>query len=109
MPVASLPAIRAISYPSAATPGEQTAAIEFARLTGATAGASPTPGAGVNLALAHRGWVPSNQLPAMVSSASAWTWLRLADDGTGEIIATHGSFLFAAGRVLANGVAAFTR
>ncbi len=110
MTVASLPAIRAIFHPVAQTPGELTAATELARLTGAALAPAAAPAAGVNLALAHRGWLPSSRLPTKASdTGAAWTWLRIADDGTGEIVATHGSFLFAAVRLLANGVGAFTR
>ncbi|MBI5691318.1 MAG: hypothetical protein HZC55_14635 [Verrucomicrobia bacterium] len=109
MPVASLPALRAILHPATATPGEVTAATELARLTAATAGPAAAPGAGVAVALAHRQWVPASRLPSAAASTPAWMWLRLAEDGTGEIIATHGSFLFAAVRLLANGVASCTR
>jgi hypothetical protein len=110
MPAASLLALRTVFHPVAPTPGELTAATELARLTGATVGASSAPAAGINLALAHRGWISSSRLPTKATSAdAAWTWLRLAEDGTGEIVATHGSFLFAAVRLLANGVAPLTR
>ncbi len=109
MIASSLPPIRNVNYSSAATPGEQTAAIELALLTGATAAGRPAPTTGVNIALANRNWVPASRLPAKAASATAWTWLRLTDDGSGEIIATHGSFLFAAVRLLANGLGAFTR
>ncbi|ATC64623.1 hypothetical protein CMV30_12010 [Nibricoccus aquaticus] len=36
-------------------------------------------------------------------------WLRIAENGTGEIIATHGSFLFAAVRLLSSGISELTR
>jgi len=109
MTVSPLPAIRTVNYPTDATPGEQTAAIEFSLVTGAAVASRPAPAAGINLALAHRGWVAPGRLPAKAGSATAWTRLRVAEDGSGEIIATHGSFLFAAVRLLANGVGAFSR
>lgn len=49
------------------------------------------------------------KLPAAARSAKAWMWLRLGDDGAGEIVATHGAFLWAAVRLLANGVGNVTR
>ena len=109
MPALSLPAIRTVFHAEAATPGEVTAAGELARFSGAKIGRSAQAGAGVNIALASRGWVAASRLPAAARKSSAWTWLRIADDGTGEIVATHGSFLFAAVRLLANGVGDFTR
>jgi hypothetical protein len=108
-PAVSLPALRAVFHPADATPGELTAATELARLTGASLAAAPAPGAGLNVALAHRNWVGASRLPAAAGTASAWMWLRVADNGTGEIVATHGSFLFAAVRLLSHGVSDLTR
>ena len=110
LPAPSLPAIRHVFHPAAGSPGEATAAAELARFTGAAvvAAAAPAPG-GVAVALATRGWVPASRLPAKAREATAWIWLRLAEDGTGEILATHGSFLFAAVRLLANGAGSLTR
>jgi hypothetical protein len=113
MPAAALPpAVRAVYFPSDPTPGEATAAGELARLTGtvATSAGAPGPDAGVSVSLAHRGWLPADRrLPSAATPDGAWTWLRLAEDGTGEIIATHGSFLYAAVRLLAHGVSDLTR
>jgi hypothetical protein len=94
-----------VRHPADAAPAELTAARELARLTGATVAAAP--GAGVSVALASRGRPP--RLPKPAQDASAWMWLRIADDGTGEVCATHGSFLFAAVRLLTGGVAGVTR
>ena len=93
-----------VSHAAAAGPGEITAARELARLTGATLAATP---GGVSVALASRG-LPA-RLPAKARDETAWTWLRIAEDGTGEICATHGSFLYAAVRLLASGASEFTR
>jgi hypothetical protein len=109
MPTPLLPRFRAIFYSSEATPGEITAASELARLAGAdtTVTSSPHRRHGLNLALASRGWTDSlHPLPPAASTSPAWIWIRVADDGTGEILATHGSFLFAAVRLLAEGVGA---
>ena len=105
------PALKSVYHATPATPGEITAAAELARLTGATLGASAAPARGVNVALASRNWIDVAKLPATAhdSSKPAWIWLRLADDGTGEIIATHGSFLFAAVRLLATGLSDLSR
>ena len=100
-----LPTLKSVIHAAAASPGEITAATELAKLAGVSATASAAPGRGVNVALASRGWA---KRPA-AASGPAWTWLRFAEDGTGEIIATHGSFLFAAVRLLANGVSDLTR
>ena len=107
----TLPPIRAIHHHSSASPGEITAATELARLLGpaSVVRASSVPGPGVNVALASRGWIaPHVRLPTSAQANAAWMWLRIVGDGTGEIVATHGSFLFAAVRLLANNIAALT-
>jgi hypothetical protein len=105
MPEFSFPAISAIFHPDPAAPVELTAAAELARLSRANVAASPEPGAGVNLALASRNWTKKPLERAKSANATAWMWLRIADDGTGEIVATHGSFLFAAVRLLGSNAA----
>ncbi len=91
-----------ILIPADAEPAEQTAARELATVTGATVQSVPQPSErrGFHLSLARRRWV--TQLPSGAAEHDAWIWLRLADDGTGEITASHGSFLFAAVRLLAS-------
>ena len=90
-----------------ATAGEITAATELANLAGARVAAAPAPGRGINVALATRRWV--EKLPAAAARTSEWMWLRLAEDGTGEIVASHGSFLFTAVRLLAVNASELTR
>jgi hypothetical protein len=107
MTLSSLSAIRSVFHPAAAAPAELTAATELGRIAGATVAASAARGRGLNVALAGRGW--ATNLPDAAKSAAAWMWLRIADDGTGEIVSSHGSFLFAAVRLLANGVGDLTR
>ncbi|MBX3750430.1 MAG: hypothetical protein KF897_10100 [Opitutaceae bacterium] len=94
--------VRTITYPARFQPVEKTAAEELARLTGATATAGNRPGRGVNVALAPHDWAKS--LPKSKASRAGWMWLKLADDGTGEIIADHGAHLYAAVRLLAHGL-----
>ena len=96
--------LKAIVLPARPEPAESTAAAELANITGAHVAAS---GAGVSVALASRG-LPAC-LPSSAAGSKAWIWLRIAGDGTGEICATHGSFLFAAVRLLANNPGDLTR
>jgi len=97
--------LTSVFFPPAAEPVEITAAQELAKLTGARVGAGT--GQGVTVALASRG--RPAKLPAQATEAPAWMWLRIAEDGSGEICATHGSFLFAAVRLLATATTDLTR
>jgi hypothetical protein len=100
-PLAAL-AVRTITYPAKFQPVEKTAAEELARLTGGTACPATRPGAGVNVALAPRDWAKS--LPKSKANKPGWMWLKLAENGTGEIVADTGALLYAAVRLLANGL-----
>jgi hypothetical protein len=106
MSTPGIPALRlpAVLHAAAPEPGEQTAARELARLTGAPLGSGDR---GVFVGLARHG--RARGLPAEAKDAGAWMWLRIADDGTGEVCATHGSFLYAAVRLLAQGVSDLSR
>ncbi|MBL9194890.1 MAG: hypothetical protein JNJ82_21215, partial [Opitutaceae bacterium] len=97
--------IKTVTVADAATPGEQTAARELARLTGATY--APGAAGGVRVAVATRG--RPTHLPASADATSAWIWLQIGDDGRGEVCATHGAFLYAAVRLLAGPISGFTR
>ena len=97
--------LTSVFFPTAAEPAEITAAQELAKLTGARASAGS--GKGVSVALASRG--RPAKLPGKATAAPAWMWLRIAEDGSGEICATHGSFLFAAVRLLATVTSDLTR
>ena len=103
-PVAALN-IRRVTFPANGQPVEQTAAEELARFAGVTASAAARPGPGVNVALASHRWGKVKGVPA----AGGWFWLRLTDTGTGEIIASEPVFLFAAVRLLANGLSGMSR
>jgi hypothetical protein len=108
-PTPSPLSLKFVSHHAAAEPGEITAAKELAKLTGASlrSGPTATADATVTVALASRG-LPE-KLPSKAKDSTAWTWLRITDDGSGEIVATHGSFLFAAVRLLATSPSDFTR
>lgn len=98
----TLPFVR---HSATATPAEITAARELAKLSDASVGSTDQPG--VTVAVAGRDW-PAG-LPAKAKDSPAWMWLRIAENGTGEISATHGSFLFAAVRLLATAAGDLTR
>lgn len=99
--------LRGITYPAKSQPVEKTAAEELARLTGGRAKPANRAGAGVNLALAERKWAPAAVKAAR--GAGHWMWLRLAENGQGEIIASEGSGLYAAVRLLAHGLSGVSR
>ncbi len=103
-PVAAL-SLRGVTYPRQGQPVEQTAAEELARQAGLTAVAAARPGRGVNVALAAHRWARVPGAPA----TGAWLWLRLTDAGTGEVVANEPALLFAAVRLLANGLTGTTR
>ncbi|MCC6414842.1 MAG: hypothetical protein IT582_02910 [Opitutaceae bacterium] len=94
--------VRSITYPAKFQAVEHTAAAELARLTGGRAVKSAKPGNGVNVALAPRDW--AKLLPKSKAAEPGWMWLKIEDNGTGEIIADAGSLLYAAVRLLANGL-----
>lgn len=104
-----LSAIRAVLHSPAASPGELTAARELARHAGTDCTVAPGGAgtAGVRVALASRAAALGLTIPAAASGKSAWTWLRLDERGAGEVLATHGSFLFAAARLLAQNAGTF--
>lgn len=99
--------VRSITYPAKFVPVEKTAAEELAKLTGVTPTTGNRPGKGVSLALASRKWSAAAQTAA--KDTPGWMWLRIDGQGTGEIIASEGSGLFAAVRLLAHGLADSTR
>lgn len=88
-----------IQYPTPPDPAEATAAQELARGSGqSVATASAAHRSRLNLSLAHRRW--AKDLPSAAADAPAWMWLQVREDGSGDIVATHGSFLYAAVRLL---------
>ena len=104
LPAAVLP-LRSVTYPAQGHPVESTAASELALRAGLVAIAAGRPGRGVNVALAANKWARVPGAPA----TGAWMWLRLTDAGTGEIVANEPALLFAAVRLLANGLSDATR
>ncbi|WP_438482556.1 hypothetical protein [Oleiharenicola lentus] len=99
--------VTVIHYPAKFVPVEKNAALELAKLTGAAAITGQRAGKGLNVALASRGWAPAAQKTA--GGAKNWIWLRVDEKGAGEVIASEGSGLFAAARLLAHGVSGATR
>jgi hypothetical protein len=97
-PSAPTLALSFVTFPQGAEPVEITAARELARITGATVKVTDGSQAGVNVMLASRG-LPE-RLPTKASDTPAWMWLRIDENGTGEISASHGSFLYSAVRLL---------
>lgn len=91
-----------ITLSTAATLAEKEAAAVLAERTGATVTTAAHPGDGFNIALAEHGWVKPSEAP----KGDQWIWLRLTPDGTGELLATQGSFLFAALSLMEHGLSA---
>lgn len=104
-PTPSLPPITRVSTPAAAQACELTAARELASLTGASCETGGS--GGVQVRLASHG-LPG-RLPAEGKTSQAWIWMRIGDNGDGEIVATHGSFLYSAVRLLSRSTSDFTR
>ncbi|GAB5561245.1 MAG: hypothetical protein SynsKO_28920 [Synoicihabitans sp.] len=94
-----------ITISSSASPAETEAAHTLAERTGATVVAADQAGNGFSVALAERNLVN----PPDTEGQAQWIWLRLTDDGTGELVATHGSFLFSGLSLLENGLTAEVR
>ena len=101
-PVLTLPRVHHAA--DAAAPEVQ-AARALATATGASLTPVASPGPGLTLSLASRRWAQ----PSGHDTSSAWIWLRLDDHGHGEIVATHGAFLFTAVRLLTAGLPDATR
>ena len=93
--------IRSLHISTAAIPVEHTSARELSLLTGAKISLTARPGAGVNVSLVSRRW--GEKLPATARDQRGWMWLRIAD-GAGEITADEPALLFAAVRLLVNGL-----
>lgn len=84
-----------------ATPAELTAARELAHLRQTTlAPSSRRNPRGLLVSLATPRTTLPRDLIRRASSHPAWLWLRIDDSNTGEVLASHASFLFAAVRVL---------
>ena len=84
-----------------AEPAEITAAQELARVSGAAlhSAGSPAEARGVTVALPRADWFSG--LSRRTPPGEGWMWLQVDADGRGEITASHGSFLYAAVRLLA--------
>ncbi len=100
--------VRSITLPTKFAPVEKTAADELAALTGASASPAARAGKGVNVSLASHQWA-SPAAQKATRGKSNWMWLRLAANGAGEIIASEGSGLYAAVRLLVHGLTGASR
>lgn len=98
-----------VSHPSRPIEAELTAARELARLSGAQlTPLQPGGPHGIRVALIdHLDEKP--KLPSAAAGNPAWMWLRITEAGSGEITATHGSFLWSAVRLLAGNTNTITR
>jgi hypothetical protein len=110
-PILSSLAITAVHHVAHASAGERTAAHELARLTGATVAplgtaTEPARSSAVLVALAGEA---RDRAPKAAAGKAAWLWLRVDEGGHGELLATHGSFLWTAVRLLAQNASAVTR
>lgn len=94
-----------ITISTTASAAEKEAADVLAERTGAIITAADQAGAGFNIALANRNFVQ----PDDTEGHEQWIWLRLTDEGNGELIATHGSFLFSGLSLLASGLTSEVR
>jgi hypothetical protein len=94
-----------IHISTVATAPEQQAAAILAEKIGASILVTETPGNGFNIALTHHNWIT----PPAAVGIPTWIWLRQAADGSGELIATQGAFLFTALSLLAEGLTASLR
>jgi hypothetical protein len=93
--------------PHATSAESQAAALLAVRLN-TTVVPSVQPGAEFNLSIASHNWLPVPSA-ARSSAKENWIWLRLTPENTGELITTHGSFLFTALRLLESGLSASLR
>ncbi len=112
-----LRSIPSVVHPADASPGEITAARELAGQAAPNCTVAATPdlasaASGVRVAIATQDRLKSFRLPSAAAEKSAWIWLRIDESGNGEILATHGAFLFSAVRLLAShgvGLSSLTR
>ncbi len=90
-----------ITYPDPADLTEVQAATLLARRAKAQLHPAAEPGTTptFKVALASRNWV---DVPT--AGAAGWIWLRLAADGSGELVASQGSYLFTGVRLLEQGL-----
>lgn len=102
------PGLSFVLHPARPAPVEKLAATLLAQATGAVLRPEGNRERGVRVGIAAAGERP-RRLPAATSPGPAWMWLRIDDSGEGEIEASHGSFLYAAVRLLGRGISSFTR
>jgi len=92
--------IQTVTIPAGAPQAVATAAHALCTHLGLDAPiASSSPGTGLNLDVAGGAWpldIPNQE--------GGWQWARIASDGSGELVASHPSFLVALAKMLTDGV-----
>ena len=82
-----------VCFPQNAHPAVATAAAQLSARGGFAAPRATDEADALALDVAGGPWAPEAQIPGALPSA--WMWIRLADDGSGELYASHPAFLYA--------------
>ena len=91
--------IHDVTIPLGAVPAVETAAHALCEALGLDApSASSSPGAGLNLDIADGPWSLD-----VAEQEGGWQWARISADGSGELVASHPSFLVALVEMLTDG------
>ena len=94
-----LSSIQTVTIPTTAPQGVATAARALCAALGLPPpSASSSPGTGLNLDVSGGDW--ALDVPAQ---EGAWQWVRISADGSGELVASHPSFLVALAKMLTDG------
>ena len=97
-----LQTVRRVHYPSAGHPVAASAATALRQRAGASVtAAEERPDAGLRLDIAGGPWHDAADLPPALPPA--WMWARVAEDGSGDLRASHPAFLYALVHLLADG------
>ena len=98
--MSSLSSIRSVSIPASSSPAVRAAADVLRDALGASVTErADGPGDGLNLTLAGGPW----DLAEAPAGAEAWMWARVTPEGTGELVASSPSFLYALAHLVADG------
>lgn len=94
--------VRTVSFPRQGEPVERTAAAALStRLHLEAPVATEEPGPGVRVALAEGAW---SIQPDSSPSGTPWVWMRVAPDGTGELVASTPALLYGLPGLLTEGL-----
>jgi hypothetical protein len=94
--------IKWVAFPVTHLPSEKTSAEELGALYGAEVASAESPGKGVSVFVGGRDW--PLEIDAVKKASGAWMWLRITEDGNGEISASDTQYLYAAVRLLNDGL-----